>query len=497
LHATGHDDDYLVNLVRELCKLTHEAEWIEFKENDEDPQQIGEYVSALSNSAALVGRPNAYVVWGVSNTDHRIVGTSFKPQSTKYGNEELENWLARLLSPKINFCFRTLKIGDTTAVLLEIDRAHREPIRFNGVEYIRVGSYKKKLKDFPEKERALWRIFDTTLFEEGISRERLSAEGVLADLDHESYFSLINRPSPGSPERILDELAADRLIATCEAGGWDITNLGAMLFARRLEDFPNLKRKAMRVIQYPGNNRVETIRERIGGRGYAAGFEGLVQYVNRLLPSSEVIGQALRQEVSVYPELAVRELVANALIHQDFFVSGSGPMVEIFEDRVEITNPGLPLVDTQRFLDTPPRSRNELLASFMRRIGICEERGSGWDKVVFLTEVHQLPAPLAEATGGHTRVTIFGERQLTRMDPADRMRAVYLHACLKYVNREHMTNTSVRQRFGIEPQNTAMASRLIREAIDGGLVLPYDESAAPKLMRYIPVWAASDDAQNT
>ncbi len=89
----------------------------------------------------------------------------------------------------------------------------------------------------------------------------------------------------------------------------------------------------------------------------------------------------------MFPELAIRELVANALIHQDFSVTGAGPTVEIFDDRIDITNPGEPLVDTQRFLDTPPRSRNEALASLMRRARICEERGSGIDKVVLEVEL--------------------------------------------------------------------------------------------------------------
>ena len=225
---------------------------------------------------------------------------------------------------------------------------------------------------------------------------------------------------------------------------------------------------------------------------YGNGFDGLIGYVNGLLPTNEAIRQALRQDVSMYPELAIRELVANALIHQDFSISGSGPMVEIFDDRIELTNPGEPLVKTERFVDSPPRSRNEALASLMRRIGICEERGSGWDKVVFLTEVHQLPAPLTEAIEGNTRIVLFAHKSLNRMEKEDRIRALYLHACLRYVNRKHMTNASVRARFAIEDRNTATASRLIREAVEAGVIVPHDSSAAPKLMRYIPSWAVSE-----
>ena len=166
-------------------------------------------------------------------------------------------------------------------------------------------------------------------------------------------------------------------------------------------------------------------------------------------------------------------------------------MVEIFNDRIEISNPGAPLVDTQRLVDTPPRSRNEVMASLMRRMGICEERGSGWDKVVFETEKYQLPAPLAEAPLGNTRVTLFAPRPLMTMDKEDRVLAVYLHACLQHVNRGFVTNSSVRRRFAIEQQNSAMASRLIRDALDAGVIVLHDAKAAPKLRRYKPFWASS------
>ncbi len=169
----------------------------------------------------------------------------------------------------------------------------------------------------------------------------------------------------------------------------------------------------------------------------------------------------------MYPEIAVRELVANALIHQDLSLTGNGPMVEVFGDRMEITNPGLPLVQVDRFLDTPPRSRNETLASFMRRIGVCEERGSGVDKVVFQTELFQLPAPIFEATGESTRVVLFAHRPLSQMEKSDRVRACHLHAA----------------------RNSSTASRLIKEALEAKQIRPHDELASRKLMKYVPWWA--------
>ena len=484
--------EYLTGLVQELRKLPSETGWAEFKANKYTPQDIGEYVSALANSAALSGKPYAYLVWGIADHDHAVVGTRFKPRAEKEGNEELESWLLRLLAPKINFCFSEVSIEGHSVVLLEIERAFRHPVQFCGEEYIRVGSYKKKLKDFPEKERALWRIFDQTPFENGIAAERVSGDEVLRKIDYPAYFELLGLPIPENRRAILDALARDNLIRPCDAGGWDMPNLGLMLFAKDLRNLPGLHRKAIRVIQYRGRSRIETLREQIEDRGYASGFEGLIQFINGLLPSNEVIEEALRKTVPRFPELAVRELVANALIHQDFFVTGAGPMVEIFEDRIEITNPGEPLVDTERFVDSPPSSRNELLASVMRRIGICEERGSGWDKVVLQSDVYQLPAPLVEVVGGHTRVVLFAPRPLSSMDRTDRVRAVYLHACLRYVNREYVTNTSIRQRFGIEVRNSAKASRLIAESVEQGAIAPDDPTSAPKLMRYVPWWAKGE-----
>lgn len=487
--TSGHDYDYLVGLVRELCKLPRETEWVEFKTNNSNPQEIGEYLSALANAAALNGKANGYMVWGVDDTTHQIVGTSFRPTTAKKGNEPLETWLLHLLTPKIHFRFVELTVDDRPVVLLEIARAFRHPVRFQNDEFIRIGHVKKPLKDSPDREQDLWRILDLIPFETLIAAERVDADGVLNLLDHPSYFGLLQQPLPGNPDGILSALAGDSLIRPCKAGGWDITNLGALLFAKHLADFASVKRKAVRVIQYRGTGRTETVKEQEGGKGYASGFKGLIGYITNLLPSNEVIEQALRKTVPMFPDLAVRELVANALIHQDLFATGSGPMVEIFDDRIEISNPGEPLVDTQRFVDTPPKSRNETLASMMRRFGICEERGSGIDKVVSQVELFQLPAPLFEVPPGSTRTVLFAHRPLSGMDKADRVRACYLHACLKYVMREYLTNASLRARFGIEEKNKATVSRYIREAVEADVIKPHDEAAARKLMKYVPVWA--------
>lgn len=483
----------LDRLLVSLLALPHETEWVEFKHNNADPDEIGEYVSALANAAALHGKERAYLVWGVENVTHRVVGTTFRPREAKVGNEEMENWLLRLLDPRTEFRIHEWQHAGHDMALLEINPALHAPIRFKGEESIRVGSYKKKLKDYPEKERALWARFSRARFEEGLAATGLTSDEVLAALDYPKFFEMAGQPLPTNKTAILDRLCEDGLAVT-NGELFDITNLGALTFAKRLDRFPSLARKAFRVVTYQGNNRIETVREfpRQGEspKGYAAGFEELISYINSQLPENEVVGQAIRREVRMYPEKAIRELVPNAMIHQDFSMGGTGPMVEIFEDRLEISNPGLPLIETLRFIDHSPRSRNEKLADLMRRLGICEERGSGIDKVIFHVEAFQLPAPDFRTDTTHTRVVLFAHQNLTGMDKQDRVRACYQHCCLLYVSNQLMTNSTLRNRFQIAEADYPVASRIIRDAIDAGLVRPEDpESKSKKHARYVPFWA--------
>lgn len=318
----------------------------------------------------------------------------------------------------------------------------------------------------------------------------MNSSDVLTLLDYPAYFKLLDIPLPENRDGILTRLADDHMLQASQAGQWDVLNLGAILFAADLSKFRHLARKAVRLVEYHGDNRIQTKRERQGHLGYAAGFDGLIGFLKGILPENEVIEAALRKSVPMFPEPAIRELVANAIIHQDFTMTGTGPMVEVFQGRLEITNPGEPLMDTKRFLDTPPQSRNEALASFLRRVNICEERGSGIDKVVFQTELYQLPAPLFEVVGGHTRVVLFAHKTFAAMDKADRTRACYVHACLQYVRRQPMTNSTLRKRFGVADRNRAQVSRIIGDATELDLIQPRDpDSESMRHASYVPYWA--------
>ena len=460
----------LEKIVKTLLQA-QELEQVEFKQNNSNPKDIGQNISAISNSIALLNHDHGYMLWGIDNKSRELVGTSFQPRKNKVGNEELENWLLRLLTPRIDFRIYEGNIDEKRIILFEIKPAVNQPTSFRGIKYIRIGSYTKKLQDYPEKEKALWKILDTKSFEEGTALENITSDEVLKLIDYPGYFKKISEPIPETHSSILDRLKTAKIITSRNSSGlYNITNLGAVLFCNNLKDFKGFIKKSPRVIVYKGANRIEGIREKQFNKGYAMDFENIVDYVDSQVPKNEEIEKSLRKEVSMYPTLAIRELIANALIHQDFNSKGSRPMIEIFSDRVEISNPGKPLIDTLRFIDELPKSRNEAIVNFMRRMNICEDRGSGIDKVIFEIEFYQLPAPDFREADFSTTAILFATKKFSEMTPEERIRACYQHACLQWVSGQPLTNSSLRKRFGLSKKSYPVVSKVIKDTLEQKLI---------------------------
>lgn len=475
-------------LIDTLCSHGRENEWLEFKVNHDQPQLIGEYLSALSNSACLHDQPYGYLVFGIDDQTLKVIGTDFRPHIAKgKGNEGLEPWLARLLAPRVDFRILESEDEGRRVVIFQVEATINTPVKFRGVAFVRVGEHKHRLSEHPEKERKIWRKAVLSSFEEGIALTDQNADKVLSLIDYPAFFDLLNIPLPDNRAGIFAKLEEEQVVIP-KLNRYDITNLGAILFAKELNEFPGLKRKALRVIVYEKDNRLKTSKDKIGKKGYAAGFEGLVDWIDNQLPINELIENALRVNRKMYPKVAIREFVANAIIHQDFSITGAGPMVEIFPTRIEITNPGEPLVDIERFIDHAPRSRNEILAALMRRMNICEERGSGVDRAIDAIEDYQLPAPEFQAETDFTRVTMFAHQELKDMEQKDRVRACYQHCCLRWVSRDFMTNASLRQRLGISRRNYPYASRIIRAALDYGVIKTSDPENRSNKKKYVPFW---------
>jgi predicted HTH transcriptional regulator len=325
------------------------------------------------------------------------------------------------------------------------------------------------------------------LFHDQMALTNITADEVLNLLDYSCYFQLTKRNFPESKTAILETLTNEEFIIR-QGENWNITNLGALLFARDLTKFKGLQHKTLRIILYTGKGRIDAHPELYFNEGYACGFEHFIQFIMERT-SVEVIEKVFRETKSAYPERTVRELLANSLIHQDLWLNGTHTMIEVFTDRIEMTNPGTPLVDINRFIDTPPKSRNEKIAILMHNFDLCELRGSGIDRAIEAVEKAILPAPKFIKGDFYTKVVIYPKKTFAEMTKDDRIRACYQHCCLKYMDNEKMTNQSFRERMGIEEKNYPMASKVIKEAITAGLIKGYTpENIVKKAVSYIPYW---------
>ena len=338
-------------------------------------------------------------------------------------------------------------------------------------------------------EAQLWDKLRLINFEKLPAKIDLQKDDIFKLLDFSCYFDLQNINLPSTQDGMLHYVMEDEIVIKQDNGLFTITNLGVILFAKKIADFPTVARKAIRVVQYEDNTKFKILKEYNGTKGYAVGFEGLMGFLEALLPSEEVITETVRKTVTKYPMVALREIIANALIHQDFTVYGSSPLVEIFQSRIEVTNPGIPLIDINRFIDNPPKSRNETLSSLMRRLKMCEELGSGWDRIALECELNYLPAPKIVLYAEDTKVILYSKLSFANIPHEEKLWSCYLHACIKYLTHEGLTNSSMRHRFGLEDTASAQISRLIKEAVSLGLIKLFDENTAPKHMKYIPAWA--------
>jgi predicted HTH transcriptional regulator len=394
-----------------------------------------------------------------------------------------------MLQPRLAFSFRNVNHPEGKLVLLEIPAAVSTPVEFDKTAYVRIGSATPRLSDYPEHFQKLIINLRPYNWEKSIAKAFVTADDILKLIDYTSYFKLTNQNLPDNKSGILEHLEADALIKKDVGGHWNITNLGVILFAENLDDFDiSIARKGIRFVSYDGDNKACTIKQRIDGkRGYARAFEGVVSYINDLLPVNEYIGSTQRKSVLLFPEIAIRETIANALIHQDMTISGTGPLVELFNNRLEVTNPGKSLVQTDRMIDLPPRSRNEAMASLMRRMKFCEEQGTGLDKVIISVELHQLPPPKFQELNDSMRVVLFAPRTFAEMTVNERVRACYQHAIIKYLEGDKMKNNTLCQRFGIEKKNAAQATKVINKALEMKVIKVSD----PEHPRggYEPIWA--------
>jgi ATP-dependent DNA helicase RecG len=408
--------------VRELLALSDETEWVEFKHNNEDPQEIGEYISALSNSAALHRQANGYMVWGIEDGTHAVLGTSFKPHKKKgAGNEDLEPWLARLLSPRIQFKINELTLDSKSIVLFEIQPANSTPVAFSGREWIRVGSHKKPLKDYPEKERELWRLLSAPTQDWSA---QISPDATLNDLD------------PAAIAFARQEFKKKNSGLAAQVDGWDDE---ACLNKAKVCIDGKITRTAIILLGKPesvhhlGNSHPQLtwiLKDKDSMERDYKHFEppfllavdALLGKIRNLTCRVLPWGSMFPVELLQYDPWVLREVLHNAIAHQDYPCSGRINVVE-FEDRLIVVNMGSFLPgDVENVIrrDAPfSVYRNAFLAQAMVGLGMIDTIGSGIKRIFQAQKKRSFPMPDYDlAAGEEVQVQIIGkviDEKYTRM----------------------------------------------------------------------------------
>lgn len=357
----------LTALVNELRSYSFEKEWFEFKENWLQPVQLGEYISAISNSAAALGRDCGYFVWGVSDDGaHELVGTAFDPDC-EFNHEPLKHFLARQLEPSIDFEFFEGMVNGKRVVALRIGSARTAPTAFKGNRFIRIGSSKENLRKYPQREAALFNVLtngvptieNTPAEQQDLSFEQLlmyyAAKGV--KLNPETFEANLGlRTSDGRYNLLAQLLSDDSGIPT-------------------------------RVSIFNGRDKASSmysVRE-FGHQCLLYSLDEILRYgdVMNILQADERSRVVERKEIPLFDAAAFREAIVNAFVH-NAWVEGNEPMVTIFSDRIEILSRGtLPPHQTMRgFFAGESVPVNRKLSEIFLQLHISEKTGRGVPTIV-------------------------------------------------------------------------------------------------------------------
>lgn len=478
----------LTYLDKSLGKVQTELNEIDWKA-DLSPknEKLCQHISAFANMPG-----GGFLVFGIDNKTATVLGIS-KSQADIIV-ERLASLCRDSVNPLVKIDHSIETFNGTELLLIYIQESAIKPVHLinKTIEdsYIRSGGTTRKASR--QEVGALMLNSKSPTWEELHASKLLSELEVITLLEYDKILELLGKPIPSNIHEIVKWMVDEKMLVEIDGKGYYITNFGAIAAAKDLNKFDGLTRKSVRLIKYEGKNKAGASKEYPGRRGYAVGFENLINFIHGLLQDSEIIKNALRVETSVYPEDALRELIANILIHQDFNIRGTGPMIEIFEDRIVFSNPGklLPSKKIDRLIRTTPESRNEILASAFRRYNICEERGSGFEKAVIAIELFGLPPLKFEELENSFRVTMYAPKKYSEMTISERIEACYQHSIIEYFGNGGFSNTTLRNRFGMHDKQTSQISLLIKEAIDAGKIKPKDaENVSKKFSLYVPYWA--------
>ena len=389
-------------IINDLIQYSSEREWFEFKENWFEPYELGAYISALSNSAVLEGRAFAYFAWGISDDTHEVVGTDFD-FNANIKNEPLKHYLLRQLYPRIDFSFAEDNVYGKRVVILQIPAAKVSPVSFDNERYIRIGSSKEKIRNFPEKEANLFfylrsghpTMENTPAYAQDLSFEKLfiyyGAKGL--------------KLNPDTFKKNLSLLTED--------GKYN-------LLAQLLSDNSNLP---LRVAIFSGKEKSDnlvSVRE-FGYQCVLYTLDDVLRYgdVLNILQADERGRVVERKEIALFDSNAFREAIINAFVHNKW-VSGNEPMISIYSDRIEILSRGTidPEQTIEGFFAGESIPVNKKLSEIFLQLHISEKTGRGVPTIVktYGRSAYEFRENSIAVTIPFNRVNIMGDKMFKTDD---------------------------------------------------------------------------------
>lgn len=439
----------LHTLLNELRSYDEEREWFEFKENWFDQIQLGQYISALSNSAAIEGRKNAYFVWGIHNDTHAVTGTTFN-SNMDIKNEPLKHFLARKIYPDLNFTFDEVFYEGKKVVILTIPAAKIVPTSFDNERFIRLGSSKESLRKYPEKESYLFDVLRhgfPTIENTPSKYQDLSFEKLLI-----YYGAKGLKLNPDTFKKNLNLLTED--------GKYNI-------LAQLLSDDSQIP---LRVAIFSGKTKADklfSVRE-FGNQCLLYTLDQVLRYgdVLNIIQADEKDRIVERKEVPLFENDAFREAVINAFLHNKW-VTENEPMITVFSDRIEILSRGVlaPEQTVDGFFRGESIPVNKKLSEIFLQLHISEKTGRGVPKITstYGKDVYKFHENSIVVTIPFNWINEVGDKPGDKVGDISKLNDTQIKVLSEIRNNPHITKPELETLVGVGKTTIDNAISVLKE----------------------------------
>lgn len=471
-------------LEKSLSATPQELNELDWKASTSLAERMGRHLSAFANYGG-----GGFLVYGIDD-DGTVTGLT-KEQNDIFASR-IGNWARDLTNPEVRTQIFSFEFRGKNLLGIYVEEAFDKPVHKKGGtlndSYLRAGGQSRIMTR--EEIRHSMMTSRNQRFEE---MPASLSQSVISNLsDYFDFSEFLKRTHVENPDtqRFNEHLFAHKLFARVDQN-YIPTNLAVLSCARKLSELPSYERFAVRVTEYSDTTKMHAKRDQTFQAGISLSLDLIVNHLISILPHSETIHDATKLKTSIIPPIAIRELVINSVMHRDLTKTNSFITIEVFSDRIEITNPGglLPDISVDRLIDHPSVCRNEVLSDFLRKLGLAEERGSGVDNALSAIELWGLPPVIFESERDYFKAIILMPRKYNEMTKDERITAAYQHACLNKIIGKKTTNSTLRTRFKFSTDETTKVGRLINDAVDAKKIKLANPDASRRDYHYLPYWA--------